>query len=68
MKKRTWDSKVKARIVLEGLSGKPIGGICSQVQPVNKRWKGLVDNDSWQNGYLKAGSLAFREILFWVGE
>ena len=39
-----------------------------QVQPVNKRWKGLKDADAWQNGYLKPGSRALREIDFWVGE
>jgi phosphatidylserine/phosphatidylglycerophosphate/cardiolipin synthase-like enzyme len=38
-----------------------------QTQPKSKRWKGLRDNDSWQNGYLKPGSAALREIDFWVG-
>ena len=38
-----------------------------QVQPVSKRWKGLKDNDKWQEGYLKKGSRALREIDFWVG-
>ena len=38
-----------------------------QVQPVSKRWKGLKDTDTWQNGYLKKGSRALREIDFWVG-
>jgi phosphatidylserine/phosphatidylglycerophosphate/cardiolipin synthase-like enzyme len=38
-----------------------------QVQPASKRWKGLQDNDTWQNGYLKSGSPALREIDFWVG-
>jgi phosphatidylserine/phosphatidylglycerophosphate/cardiolipin synthase-like enzyme len=37
-------------------------------QPKAKQWKGLKDNDTWQNGYLKAGSIALREIDFWVGE
>lgn len=39
-----------------------------QTQPAKKRWKGLEDNDTWQNGYLKPGSAALREITFWVGE
>jgi phosphatidylserine/phosphatidylglycerophosphate/cardiolipin synthase-like enzyme len=39
-----------------------------QTQPVKKRWKGLKDTDTWQNGYLKSGSAASREIDFWVGE
>ena len=30
------------------------------VQPVDKRWKGLKDSDSWQTGYLKKGSRAAR--------
>ena len=37
-------------------------------QPVSKRWKGLKDTDTWQQGYLKPGSRALREIDFWVGE
>lgn len=37
------------------------------LQPVNKRWKGLRDSDTWQLGYLKPGSKALREINFWVG-
>jgi phosphatidylserine/phosphatidylglycerophosphate/cardiolipin synthase-like enzyme len=36
-------------------------------QAKNKRWKGLVDRDTWQKGYLKPGSPALREIDFWVG-
>jgi len=39
-----------------------------QTQPATKRWKGLQDGDSWQKGYLKPGSVALREINFWVGE
>ena len=36
-------------------------------QAKTKRWKGLQDNDSWQQGYLRRGSAALREIDFWVG-
>ena len=32
-----------------------------------KRWKGLVDRDSWQKWYLKEGTPALREMDFWVG-
>lgn len=39
-----------------------------QTQAKTRRWKGLEDTDKWQNGYLKAGSIAQREINFWVGE
>jgi phosphatidylserine/phosphatidylglycerophosphate/cardiolipin synthase-like enzyme len=37
------------------------------LQPKAKQWQGLKDSDSWQNGYLKPGSRARREIDFWVG-
>ncbi|WP_432838168.1 phospholipase D-like domain-containing protein [Dactylosporangium sp. CA-092794] len=37
------------------------------LQPPARRWKGLVDADGWQNGYLKPGGAALREIDFWVG-
>ena len=30
MKPRTWDSKIKARVVLEGLRGRPVSQICSE--------------------------------------
>lgn len=36
-------------------------------QPKNKRWRGLKDDDRWQNGYLKPGSEPLREINFWAG-
>jgi phosphatidylserine/phosphatidylglycerophosphate/cardiolipin synthase-like enzyme len=36
-------------------------------QPKSKQWKGLQDGDNWQKGYLKPGSMALREIDFWVG-
>lgn len=39
-----------------------------QTQPKTKQWKGLEDGDSWQKGYLKAGSTALREINFWMGD
>jgi phosphatidylserine/phosphatidylglycerophosphate/cardiolipin synthase-like enzyme len=38
------------------------------IQPEAKRWNGLEDGDNWQKNYLKAGSIALREIDFWVGE
>jgi hypothetical protein len=39
-----------------------------QIQPKTKQWKGLEDDNSWQNGYLEAGSVGLREINFWVDE
>ncbi|MEN3299267.1 MAG: hypothetical protein V7633_1325 [Pseudonocardia sp.] len=38
------------------------------LQPPAERWKGLVDGDNWQHGYLQADSPALRELNFWVGE
>jgi len=38
------------------------------VQAPSRRWKGLVDNDHWQHGYLRPDSPPLREINFWVGE
>lgn len=32
MKRRQWDSKTKAKIVLEGLTGKPVSELCNQYQ------------------------------------
>ena len=32
MKQRTWDSKTKAKIILEGLKGRAIGEICNEYQ------------------------------------
>lgn len=30
MKRRRWDSKTKTKIVLEGLSGRPVSEICNE--------------------------------------
>jgi phosphatidylserine/phosphatidylglycerophosphate/cardiolipin synthase-like enzyme len=38
------------------------------IQPKEKRWNGLQDDDVWQEGYLKSGSVALREINFWTGD
>ncbi len=32
MRRRTWDAKTKAMIVLEGLKGKPIAELCTEHQ------------------------------------
>lgn len=32
MKRRKWDAKTKATIVIEGLNGKPVGAICQDYQ------------------------------------
>jgi len=53
MKKRTWDSKTKAKIVLEGLSGKPIGEICSQYQIGQNQYY------QWRDKFLAESHRAF---------
>jgi transposase-like protein len=30
MRRRTWDAKTQARIVLEGLKGKPVAEVCAE--------------------------------------
>lgn len=32
MKQRKWESKIKAKVVMEGLKGKPIATICNEYQ------------------------------------
>jgi len=39
-----------------------------QVQPVDKRWKGLLDGDTWQKWYFAPDSARLREVNFWVGQ
>jgi transposase-like protein len=38
MKPRKWDSKTKAKIVLEGLKGKPVSQICNEYQIVQSQY------------------------------
>jgi len=38
MKARKWDSKTKAKIVLEGIKGKPISQICNEYQIVQSQY------------------------------
>jgi transposase-like protein len=53
MKKRTWDSKTKAKIVLEGLSGKPISELCSQYQISQNQYY------QWRDKFLSESHRAF---------
>ena len=42
MKRRTWDSKSKAKIVLEGLQGRTVASICNEygiTQSMYYRWR-----------------------------
>lgn len=53
MKKRTWDPKTKAKIVLEGLSGKPISEICNQYQISQNQYY------QWRDKFLSESHRAF---------
>jgi transposase-like protein len=32
MKRRKWDDKLKAQVVIEGLKGRPVGELCNEYQ------------------------------------
>jgi transposase-like protein len=53
MKRRRWDSKTKTRIVLEGLSGRPVSGICNEY--------GIHQNQyyTWRDKFLSEAHRAF---------
>jgi transposase-like protein len=53
MKRRRWDSKTKTKIVLEGLSGKPVSEICND--------HGIHQNQyySWRDKFLSEAHRAF---------
>jgi transposase-like protein len=53
MKRRQWDSKTKAKIVLEGLSGKPVSEICSQYQISQNQYY------QWRDKFLSESHRAF---------
>jgi transposase-like protein len=53
MKRRQWDSKTKAKIVLEGLSGKPVSEICNQYQISQNQYY------QWRDKFLSESYRAF---------
>jgi transposase-like protein len=53
MKRRSWDSKTKAKIALEGLSGKPVSEICSQYQISQNQYY------QWRDKFLSESHRAF---------
>jgi transposase-like protein len=53
MKRRQWDSRTKAKIVLEGLSGKPVSEICSQHQISQNQYY------QWRDKFLEESYRAF---------
>ena len=53
MKRRQWDAKANARIVLEGLQGKPVAELCNEHQ-INQS-----PYDQWRDHFLANASKAF---------
>jgi transposase-like protein len=53
MKRRQWDSKTKAKVVLEGLTGKPVSELCSQYQISQNQYY------QWRDKFLTESHRAF---------
>jgi transposase-like protein len=53
MKRRTWDAKTKAKIVLEGLSGKSVSELCTQYQISQNQYY------QWRDKFLAESHRAF---------
>ena len=53
MKRRQWDAKAKARIVLEGLQGKPGAELCHEHQISQSQYS------QWRDQFLANASKAF---------
>ena len=53
MRRRRWDSKAKARIVLEGLSGRPVAELCTDYEISQAQYY------QWRDKFLKGTSGVF---------
>jgi transposase-like protein len=53
MKRRQWDPKTKAMIVIEGLKGKPVAEICNEHQLSQAQY------DQWRDQFLAHAPKAF---------
>jgi len=53
MKRRGWDSKTKTKIVLEGLSGRPVSEICNDYGIHQNQYYG------WRDKFLSEAHRAF---------
>ena len=53
MKQRIWDSKTKTKIVLEGLSGRPVSEICNEYRIHQNQFY------SWRDKFLSEAHKAF---------
>jgi transposase-like protein len=53
MRRRKWDAKTKAMIVLEGLKGKPVAEVCTEHQISQAQY------DQWRDQFLAHAPKAF---------
>jgi transposase-like protein len=53
MQRRKWDAKAKARIVIEGLKGKPVAEICTEHQISQSQYY------QWRDQFLAHAANAF---------
>jgi len=53
MKRRRWDSKTKTRIVLEGISGRPVSEICNEYEIHQNQYY------TWRDKFLSEAHRAF---------
>lgn len=53
MKRRKWDAKTKAMIILQGLKGKPVSGLCSEHQISQAQYY------QWRDQFLSNAGKAF---------
>ena len=53
MKRRRWDSKTKTKIVLEGLSGRPVSEICNEYEIHQNQYY------TWRDKFLSEAHRAF---------
>jgi transposase-like protein len=53
MHRRKWDAKTKARIVLEGLQGKPVAEVCNEYQISQSQYY------QWRDQFLAHAAHAF---------
>lgn len=53
MKRRRWDTKTKTKIVLEGLSGRPVSEICNEYEIHQNQYY------SWRDKFLSGAHRAF---------
>lgn len=53
MKRRVWDSRAKAKIVLEGLSGKPVSELCNEYEIAQTQYY------KWRDKFLADAYKAF---------